>query len=149
MSEVQQGEGCVWTPTHAPHHPSPPGASHSHRISAQAHLGPDEGAAAVHHALEPEANELVAVVPDVLAPAVSLVVLVHALVPVALVEHLGAVPLRAVSVPPALVPILALVDVHAVPLMMVAREGGKGGGRIMVMIIMMVSSRAAWHLALF
>ena len=89
--------------------------------SAQTYLGPNEGAAAVHLALRPEAEELVAVVPDVLAEAVALVD-VHALVPVALVEHLDAVPLREVITPPALVPVLTLVDVHTVPLVVVARE---------------------------
>ena len=79
----------------------------------------------MHHAMEPEAEELVAVVPDVLAEAVALVVLEQALVPVALVVHLGAVPLRAVIAPPALVPVLTLVDVHTVPLVVIARERDK------------------------
>ena len=47
----------------------------------------------MHHTLMPLADVLIAVRPHVLAPAVPLIVAVHALMPVAFSEDLGAVPI--------------------------------------------------------
>ena len=80
----------------------------------------------MHHACAPQTDVLVAVGPNVLPPAVSLVVDIHTLVSVSFRELLRAIALGPIILPSPLVTVLALVDIHAVPLgILQVREWGR------------------------